>query len=176
MKDQLKTHIQLLTSCDYNTQLDFDKFMNQTQLILNEFECKFRYLRSDSRRNGHISAKVNRRTGEYSLELAINRNDNVGGKVYTIFHELTHLINNHLFGKELTRKQSEVVADTVAIYFLNKYNLYIEYTKSHVASKWDVKNYSNVYIDSMGLSKERYKLIVKQINDSKIYLEKLFLN
>ncbi len=175
MKSQLKSHIQLLTVCENKQQLDFEQFLNQTLVILNEFECSFRYLRSDSRRNGHISAKVNSRTGEYTLELAINRNDNVGGKVYTIFHELTHLINNHLFGKELTRKQGEVVADTVALYFVNKYCLYDQYKQSHVAMKWDVDNYSNIYIDNMGLSANRYNIIIKQINESKIYLEKMYI-
>ncbi len=175
MKKQLKSHIQLLTVCDHRQQLDFEQFLNQTLVILNEFDCSFRYLRSDSKRNGHIKAKVNRVTNEYSLELAINRQDNIGGQVYTIVHELTHLINNHMFSKELTSKQAEVVADTTAIYFLNKYSLLEQYQSSHVATKWDVLNYSNIYIDNMQLSPQRYQAIVAQINHSKLDLEKLFL-
>lgn len=174
MKEQLKLHVELLRECDIKVELEFEQFINQTMLILNDFDCKFRYLRSDSQRNGHIKAKVNRRTGEYSLELAINRKDNIGGQVYTIYHELTHLINNHIFGKELTSKQAEIVADTTALYFVNKYNLLDLYVKSDVASKWDVLNYSSMYIDNMGISKQRYMLIIEQINSSKIYLEKLY--
>lgn len=175
MKKQLKNHIELLAKCDQIQQFNFEQFIKQTTNILYDFDCKFRYLRSDSRRNGHIKAKVNRLTGEYTLELAINRKDNIGGQVYTIIHELTHLINNHIFGKELTSKQAEVVADTVGLYFLNRYNLYDKYLNSNVASKWDVANYANRYIDNMQLSKARYELIIKQINDSKLYIEQLYL-
>lgn len=174
MKEQLKLHVELLRECDVEQELDFGQFVDQTMVILDEFDCKFRYLRSDSHRNGHIKAKVNRRTGEYSLELAINRKDNIGGQVYTIYHELTHLINNHIFGKELTKKQAEIVADTTALYFINKYDLLDLYVESDVASKWDVLNYSSMYIDNMSISKQRYKLIIEQINSSKIYLEKLY--
>ncbi len=175
MKDQLKTHIELLRTADNKTGFDLQQFIAKTNNILEEYDCKFRYLRSDSKRNGHIKATINKRTGEYKLELAINRQDNIGGQVYTIIHELTHLINNHLFGKELTKKQAEIVADTVGLYFINKYDLLDLYKTSHVASKWDVTNYSNMYIDHMGLSKNRYEQIIKQINDSKIIIEKLYL-
>lgn len=175
MKAQLKNHIKLLARCDDSLDFDFEQFIKRTESILSGYECSFRFLRSDSKRNGHIKAKVNRLTGEYSLELAINRRDNIGGQVYTIIHELTHLLNNHMFNKELTRKQAEVVADTVAIYFLNKYNLLAAYLQSDVASKWDVLNYSNMYIDNMQLSKARYQVIIDQINTTKLDLEKLYL-
>lgn len=176
MKSQLKSHIKLLRTCDEPKELDYEQFMSHTLAILQQFDCSFRYLRTDSRRNGHIKAKVNRVTGEYSLELAINRQDNVGGQVYTIYHELTHLINNHIFSKELTSKQAEVVADTTALYFINKFQLLDAYKQSDVACKWNVETYSDVYIENMAISKQRYKLIIKQINDSKIYLEKLYMN
>lgn len=176
MKAQLKYHITLLTEASDQSKLNFEQFLDVTKQILRDYQCSFRYLRSDSKRNGHIKAKVNRRTGEYSLELAINRQDNIGGQVYTIIHELTHLINNHMFNKELTSKQAEVVADTTAIYFLNKYNLLADYLNSHVATKWDVLNYSNMYIDNMQLSTQRYRIIINQINNSKLDLEKLFLS
>lgn len=175
MKEQLKNHIKLLSNSDVAKEFDYDNFMATTEKILNNYDCKFRFLRSDSKRNGHIKAKINKRTGEYTLELAINRLDNCGGQVYTIIHELTHLINNHLFSTQLTRKQAEIVADTTALYFINKYQLINDYLKSNVASKWDVLNYSNMYIDNMQLSTNRYQLIIKQINDSKIELEKLYI-
>lgn len=176
MKQQLKHHIELLRTTDNHSSLDFEQFLNSTMEILNQYQCTFRYLRKDSHRNGHIKATVNRLSGEYKLELAINRNDNIGGQLYTIIHELTHLINNHIFGKELTKKQSEIVADTVALYFINKYQLLELYLKSDVASKWDVLNYSNLYIDNMQLSATRYSLIIEQINTSKIEIERLYLN
>lgn len=175
MKKQLKNHIKLLSTCDEHTDFNFQNFITKTEKILGDYECSFRFLRSDSKRNGHIKAVVNRQTGEYTLELAINRQDNVGGQVYTIIHELTHLINNHMFNKELTAKQAEVVADTTALYFINKFDLMNEYLKSNVASKWDVLNYSNVYIDNMQLSKARYDLIINQINNTKLDLEKLLI-
>lgn len=175
MKEQLKNHIKLLSEAN-KSSFNFDQFISRVEVILKSYDCKFRFLRSDSRRNGHIQAKVNRLTGEYTLEMAINRNDNVGGQVYTIVHELTHLMNNHMFSKELTKKQAEVVADTTAMYFVNKYNLLDLYTTSAVASKWDVLNYSNNYIDNMQLSKHKYNLIIKQINDSKVDIERLLLS
>lgn len=176
MKKQLKQHIKLLATPSVTTEIDIDKFFMCTDRILKGYDCSFRYLRSDSSRNGHIKAKVNKLTGEYKLELAINKSDNIGGQVYTIVHELTHLINNHMFNKELTRKQGEIVADTVALYFIHKYQLLAKYSSSDVARKWDILNYSNNYIDNMQLSKTRYALIVKQINDSKISLEKMYLD
>lgn len=176
MKNQLKHHLQLLRTADVTCELDFEQFLTKTMEILDDYHCKFRYLRVDSHRNGHIKATVNRVTGEYKLELAINRRDNIGGQVYTIIHELTHLINNHIFGKELTKKQSEVVADTVALYFINKYKLLDLYMKSDVASKWDVLNYSNLYIENMQLSAARYNLVISQINASKVEIERLYLN
>lgn len=175
MKEQLKNHIKLLASCEQPIEFDYPQFIERTQSILNDYDCAFRFLRSDCKRNGHIKAKINQLSGEYTLELAINRQDNIGGQVYTIVHELTHLLNNHLFSKMLTSKQGEVVADTTALYFINKYQLMNQYLKSNVASKWDVLNYSNMYIDNMQISKNRYQLIIKQINDTKIDLEKLFI-
>lgn len=172
MKKQLKNHIQLLSEANYSS-FDFEQFIKNVEVILDSYDCKFRFLRSDSKRNGHIKAKVNRLTGEYTLEMAINRNDNIGGVVYTIIHELTHLMNNHMFSKELTKKQAEVVADTTAMYFVKKYNLLNLYMSSAVANKWDVLNYSNNYIDNMQLSKQKYELIIKQINDSKIDIERM---
>ncbi len=175
MKKQLKSHIQLLKEPSHTVTLDFEQFTNKTIDILNEYDCTFRYLRSDSKRNGHIKATINKRTKEYKLELAINRKDNIGGQVYTIIHELTHLINNHMFSRDLTKKQAEVVADTTALYFINKYDLLTEYQMSDVGNKWDVNNYSNIYIDNMGLSKQRYQQIINQINESKIIIERLYL-
>lgn len=175
MKKQLKKHIKLLQTCDSHSQLIFDDFLKSILKILDSYECKFRYLRSDSIKNGHIKATVNRSTGEYSLELAINRADNVGGQVYTIIHELTHLINNHIFGKELTKKQGEIVADTTALYFINKYDLVTEYKTSAVSNKWDVENYSNLYIDNMQISKRKYDEIIRQINDSKLIIERMLI-
>lgn len=175
MKEQLKNHIQLLSEAAHS-EFDYKQFIMSVENILNDYDCKFRFLRSDSKRNGHIKAKVNRLTGEYTLEMAINRNDNIGGLVYTIIHELTHLMNNHMFSKELTKKQAEVVADTTAMYFVKKYNLQNLYTSSAVASKWDVLNYSNNYIDSMQLSKQKYELIIRQISNSKIDIERLLVS
>lgn len=175
MKKQLKAHIELLKEPSNTEAIDFNHFIKRTNQILKDYDCTFRYLRSDSKRNGHIKATINKRTQEYKLELAINRKDNIGGQVYTIIHELTHLINNHMFSRDLTKKQAEVVADTTALYFINKYNLLTDYQTSDVGNKWDVNNYSNIYIDNMGLSKARYQVIIKQINDSKIIIERFYL-
>lgn len=175
IKQELKNRITMMKECENKKDIDFQLFLQQTETILNEYDCSFRFLRSDSRANGKLSAKVNRRTGEYTLNLAINRNDTIAGMVYTICHELTHLINNHIFSKELSSKQGEVVADTVAWYFINKFKLHEEYLKSSAASKWDVENYSNLYIDSMAISKRKYNIIIEQIATSKIYIERNYL-
>lgn len=175
IKQELKNRIAMMKECDNQKDIDFPLFLKQTELLLNEYDCSFRFLRSDSRANGKLSAKVNRKTGEYTLNLAINRNDTIAGMVYTICHELTHLINNHIFSKDLSRKQGEVVADTVAWYFINKFNLRDQYLKSSAAKKWDVENYSNIYIDSMAISKHRYQVIIEQIATSKVYIERNYL-
>lgn len=175
MKNQLKNHIVLLKEPSSYQHLDFDKFISATMNILAIYNCKFRYLRVDSKRNGHVKVKINRLTGEHNLELAINKSDNIGGQLYTIIHELTHLLNNHMLNKDISKKQAEVVADSTALYFVAKYSLLDQYLTSDVAKKWDVLNYSNFYIDNMQLSKRRYDLIIRQIIDSKLTITKLLL-
>lgn len=175
MKQQLKNQIQLLRISDQHKDIDFENFWEVTNKIVELFDCKLRYLRVDSHRNGHAKVVINRETGEKKYELAINKNDNIAGKVYTIIHELTHIINNHMLSRYVTRKQAEVVADTCAYYFLSRYNLLELFSQSNVASKWDVSEYANKYIDSMGLSKISYQRIIGQINNSKVEVLNLFL-
>lgn len=174
MKSLLKREIVNLHTIEMVSEFDKDEFINQTKRILISYNCSFRFLRSDSKKNGHIKAKINRQTNEYTLELAINANDNWGGMVYTVFHELTHLMNNHLFDRNLSKKQAEIVADTTALYFVKYYGLFEEYKSSNVAQKWDVNNYSNFYIDNMQLSKKRYVNIIEQINTTKNKLIELY--
>lgn len=174
MKNELKKEILNLHESGIVSDFSEEKFIDQTQKILNSYNCSFRFLRSDSKKNGHIKAKINRQTNEYTLELAINANDNCGGMVYTVFHELTHLINNHLFDRSLSKKQAEIVADTTALYFVKYYGLLDEYKSSNVAQKWDINNYSNFYIDNMQLSKKRYAIIIEQINTTKNKLTELY--
>lgn len=175
MKQQLKNQVQLLKSSDQTKDVDFENFWEVTKIIVSQFNCRLRYLRSDSHRNGHAKVTVNRQTGEKKYELAINRYDNPGGKIYTIIHELTHIINNHMLSRNITRKQAEVVADTCAYYFLNRYKLVEEFKTSHVAKKWNVEQYANKYIDIMQLSPNSYKKIIEQINTSKIDILHLYL-
>ncbi len=175
IKQELINHIDLLRASDIKYKLDEQQFITASVAIMQEYNCSFRYLRSDSMRNGHVRVKINRLTGERLTEIAINRLDNIGGSLYTIIHELTHLINEHATSRELTKSQAEVVADTVAWYFVNMFDLKSMYMSSHVANKWDVQNYSIAYINKMGLSANRYKLIIKQINMTKIILQREYL-
>ncbi len=166
MKNKLKSEIQQIITSGNEINVQDNFFQNVTNL-LQQYDCSFRFLRKDSKRNGHV--KIKKINGIYYRELAINKKDNDAGKMYTIIHELTHLVNNHVHSKNLTSKQKEVVADSTALYFIYCCGLLTQYKNSNVATKWDVLNYSNAYIDSMQISEKRSKVIIDEIRNSITY-------
>lgn len=146
-------------------------FMKVISKILDEYDCSFGYVNRGSRKNGHVRLRIDKVMNQRSLELKINRNDNVAGKVYTLIHEVTHLYNEHLESKNLTRKQAEIVADSVAMIFIYALKLEVKILDSDVASKWDVFEYSNNYIKSMACSDKRKIEIFRQIRNTVLYFK-----
>lgn len=156
----------------FDDEIFFIEFMN----ILKEYNCEFGYQNKGSKKHGHVKRKINLNTKEESLELKIERDENLAGKVYVIIHELTHLINEHVISKNLSRKQKEVVADTTAIMYVKTYGLYNDLLKSNMSKKWNVKLYSNNYINNMAFSLKKEDEIIKQIKETYCFLIKKLSN
>ncbi len=169
-KKYLEDQIEILLKSVPNKHFDFESFFERFFIILENYNCTFGYQNKNSKKHGHVKLKTNLKTGVQSLELKIERQENIAGKIYTIIHELTHLVNNHLTSKHLTLKQKEVVADTVALMFIKSYNLEEELLKSNLAKKWNINSYSKDYIKSMTISKQRAYLVVDEIKKSYILL------
>ncbi|MFV0246713.1 MAG: hypothetical protein ACK5HS_02125 [Mycoplasmatales bacterium] len=171
-KLELQAQVQEILNQEQRIDLDINKFYDYMLEVLKAYNCSFGYQRSDSKKHGHFKIKTDRVTGEETWEIKIERNDNDAGKIYTLIHETTHLLNNHVQNRELTKKQAEVVADTVALHFIYKFNLKEELNNSSVSKKWDVDQYTNTYIKNMSLSNQRKELIIKQIDSTIDYLDK----
>ncbi len=144
--------------------------------ILKNYNCKFGYQNKNSKKHGHVKRKVNLETKEESIELKIEKNENLAGQVYVIVHELTHLINEHTKNNDLTKKQKEVVADTVAIMYVKTYDLYNDLLISNMSKKWDVSSYSKNYIKNMSFSNKRKDMIIEQILTTFTYLKNVLNN
>lgn len=171
-KLELQAQVQEILNQEQRIDLDINKFYDYMLEVLKTYNCFFGYQRSDSKKHGHFKIKTDRVTGEETWEIKIERNDNDAGKIYTLIHETTHLLNNHVQNRELTKKQAEVVADTVALHYIYKFNLKEELNNSSVSKKWDVDQYTNTYIKNMSLSNQRKELIIKQIDSTIDYLDK----
>ncbi len=152
-----------LTNIKETFVFDDKSFFIGFKLILEDYNCKFGYQNKGSKKHGHVKRKINLQTNEETLELKIEKDENLAGQVYVIIHELTHLINDHTKTKDLTKKQKEVVADTVAIMYVKTYGLYDDLLRSNMAKKWDVSSYSKNYIKNMSFSNKRRDFIIKQI-------------
>ncbi len=174
-KKYLEEQIKILLNDVPSKQFDVEYFFEKTFIILENYNCSFGYQNKNSKKHGHVKLKTNLKTGEQSLELKIERNENIAGKIYTIIHELTHLINNHLTSKHLTSKQKEVVADTVALMFIKSYSLEEELLKSKMATKWNINAYSKDYIQSMTISKQRANVVIEEIKKSFKFLSENFI-
>ncbi len=157
-----------------NRKLDKAKFFNDLKITLNLYNINFGYQNTNSKKHGHLKVKKNLKTNEKIVELKIQKDETFAGQVYTIIHELTHFINDHIESNALTKKQAEVVADTVGIMFVKKYNLYDEYLKANISKKWDVTKYSENYINSMSFSDKKRNIILQQIDDTYEVLIKIF--
>lgn len=180
-KENFYNIIKKLRDQDYNkiyklkNKFNIEQFEINFKRLLKEYNCSFGYQNKNSKKHGHVKRKLNIVTGQEIIEMKIEENENVAGKIYTIIHEFTHLINNHLISKDLTYKQKEVVADTVALMIINLLNMKSELENSNLSKKWDIDSYSKNYIYNMACSPKREKDIVEQIKNSFYFLsEKLF--
>ncbi len=160
-----------LTDIKETFVFDDKSFFIGFKRILQDYNCKFGYQNKGSKKHGHVKRKVNLQTNEETLELKIEKDENLAGQVYVIIHELTHLINEHTKNKDLTKKQKEVVADTVAIMYVKTYGLYDDLLESNMSKKWDVSSYSKNYIKSMSFSIKRRDMIINQILETFNHLQ-----
>ena len=101
------------------------RFKHLVDLItpfLKEHNINLGYQRRGCKKQGHYK-EYYQDNKVIKKEILIEQDENDAGKVYVLIHELTHVINNHLHDKTLTKPQKEVVADQVAKHFINKWNL-----------------------------------------------------
>ncbi len=137
--------------------------------------CSFGYQQKNCKKHGHFKKKTNKKTGEQKYEIRIEKNDNDAAKIYTLIHEITHLLNDHLDNKNLTYAQQEYVADYVAMYFIEELNLKKELEQSNMAKKWDIYTYSSDYLANKKINKLQHENIQLQINRTKNHLKNMFI-
>lgn len=169
---QLKDNNQLLLNIVQNF-VNSEKVLEERQQVILHFfavtkqylaqkNCSFGYQNKNSHKHGHFKQRIV--DGKIvKQEIKIERNELLPAQIYVTCHELAHFINNHPSSKELTGKQKEIVADTVALMFLKNVGLYYWLPLCHVSEKWDPYNYSTAYLNNMAVSAKRVKLIEKQI-------------
>lgn len=157
-------------------EINFDFIFTSLSPLLRYKNCSFGYQRKNCRKHGHVKKRYNRITGDVSYELKIEKNDIDAALIYTFIHELTHHINDHLDSNKLFYWQQEWVADQVALYFINKFELYNELQKSLLASKWDISKYSSNYINGKKLTKARKDIMQSQKTNTIMKMEKLISN
>lgn len=135
-----------------------------------DLNIKVGFQNRNSKKHGHLKKKINLRTNEVTYEIKIEREEILIGKIYTLLHELTHYISEHLDTKFLSAKQCEVVADTVAILTMQKLGNYDQLKLAMVNKKWDAETYSELYIKNMVISKQRMLVLKKQIDEGVSYM------
>ena len=141
--------------------MTFNYFLNKIDPFFQEHNIKFGYQRKNCKKHGHYKKMI--KNGLVSYEIKIEQNDNDAGKIYTLIHELTHCINNHLDEKKLTISQKELVCDQVSKYFINKYDLHQEILTSQLHKKFNVLLYSANWMKNKNVSDEKMLEINNQI-------------
>ncbi len=130
--------------------------------FFNYKDCSFGYQRKNCKKHGHLKKKINKKTNEVSYELKIEQFDNEAAKVYTLIHELTHLLNDHLDNKDITYAQKEWVADEVSMYFIKSFGFYDLLKKSEMAKKWNIDIYGESHIKNKKISDKRKQIMIRQ--------------
>ncbi|MGL4590028.1 MAG: hypothetical protein ACRCUP_07315 [Mycoplasmatales bacterium] len=153
----------LIASTSFIQVVSWEEFLKSTLPLLTRFNCDFKYLRKNCKKNGHLRRKYTDYTrSDYQDEIRIESADDDVSKIYTMSHEITHLINNHLESKTLTAKQKEVVADTVAKMIVKRICT-DDLSRASISRKMPIDDYAKNYIQNMALSEQRSKLIIHQI-------------
>src|SRR5699024_6160691 len=92
----------------------FQDFLNLFSPLLQKYNCNLVITNAHLKKKGHIKYAFNQTNKIIKIEMKLVLQQELVENLYLLFHELTHLINEHPIKKDLTKKQKEVVADTVA--------------------------------------------------------------
>ena len=141
--------------------MTFNELLKKLIKLLNENNVDFGYQRKNCKKNGHFKKKIINGISYY--EIKIEKEDNEAAKIYTLIHELTHMLNGHLDDKALTNPQKEVVADQVGKHFIVKFKMIEELKNSKLNKKWDVQNYSQNWMNNRQISEKKSNIINEQI-------------
>lgn len=147
------------------------RFKHLVDLItpfLKEHNINLGYQRRGCKKQGHYK-EYYQDNKVIKKEILIEQDENDAGKVYVLIHELTHVINNHLHDKTLTKPQKEVVADQVAKHFINKWELINDIKTSNIYIEQDLLAYSQKWLNNRQFSDKKSEIINKQIEYS-IYI------
>lgn len=179
----LHYELSILISSKKNSNLSLlNKYTDETSLISNlmsifetilkEHNCTFRWQKTSLKKKGHLKYVQNRNNVIMKKEMAIAKYQNVSELLYLFIHEIVHLINNHPIDNSITKKQKEVVADTVAKMMISSLNLTNELSSSSLFKELSLSSYSVRWMKNATLSLAKKQLVFSQINSSYIYLEK----
>lgn len=149
----------------------FADFYNIFLPILNDKNCSFVLSNDSYKKKGHLKATIHNNKIDYEMKLS--KLPSLCEMLYIFAHEFTHLINSHPINKDLTFRQKEVVADTVAKMIINSLNLYDELENSYLYKQLQLHSYSIMWIKNGSFSSKKENLVFKQINDSYNYINSL---
>lgn len=151
----------------------FNQLVELITPFLEENNINLGYQRKGCKKQGHYKEYYQNNI-LIKKEILIEKNENDAGKIYILIHELTHVINNHLHDKTLTKPQKEVVADQVAKHFINKWELINEIRESSVYQNQDLLAYSQKWLNNRQFSDKKSEIINQQIEYS-IYIINQFV-
>ena len=144
--------------------MTFNYFLKKIEPFLIKNNINFGYQRKNCKKHGHYKKIIKNDSVFY--EIKIEKDDNDAGKIYTLIHELTHCINNHLDEKKLTVPQKEMVCDQVSKYYINKFNLHQEILNSKLHQKFNILLYSAIWMKNRNVSDEKMLEINRQIENT----------
>lgn len=150
----------------YNRLVEIIKpYLDENNIILG-------YQRKGCKKQGHYKERY-LGTELISREILIEGNENDSGKIYVLIHELTHVLNNHIHDKSLTKPQKEVVADQVAKHFINKWELVDEIKSSAIYQEQNLLAYSQQWLNNRQFSEKKSEIINQQIDYSITFINQL---
>lgn len=153
--------------------MKFDDFLSRINPFFIEKNIAFGYQRKNCKKHGHFKKCIFHKTNIVTYEIKIEKYDNDAAKIYTLAHEFTHLINDHLDSKILTYAQKEWVADIVGKNIIEILNMRSELDDSNLAKKWNIDTYGESYIKGRKISKQRLEIMDNQVDKSMYILTKM---
>lgn len=136
--------------------------------ILKNYNCTFIWQSRSFKKKGHL--KYQTKNGILHKEIAIASYSSSPELLYLTFHELTHLINDHPVSKNITTKQKEVVADTVAKMLLSSLGLLDSLSSTSLELDLNLTLYSILWLKKATLTKSKEKIVFEQIENTYQYL------